>query len=309
MDFKKRLKAFLASILTFVMVFTASPLTSLADDIGAGDDVTGDAVYNVEWRFIVVDGQPLLRMHLVGGGHDVYGKYCRQANGNIYSRYASYKNMNDGNNSDTLESWLSRIGNSDQFSNTDFLRYSALDFYPTTVEFNRDCGCYAAWTAAIEGHTEIEDAYPGQIAVEIDLESFQKKGGFDVYCSYNDDGIDGDELWQSKRYSDTTWDNTENRFIGLPDPNPNPGDNYHWELIWASFSDQNWFNYSEIGAPTAVAWTDPNNHIDIANSGMALGGGTGVSPSDIPLTSEGFGAAICSSPTNKGLTGISERAF
>ena len=51
MDFKKKLKACLVAILSFVMVFTSMPLVSLADDIGAGDDVTGDAVYNVEWVF------------------------------------------------------------------------------------------------------------------------------------------------------------------------------------------------------------------------------------------------------------------
>lgn len=284
MDFKKKLKAFLTSILSFVMVFTAIPFTVHAEDIGGNTGISGSDIFNVEWRLMSDEnGSPVLRMHLRSGDYEYLGRECRIESGpnagKVHSQYASYASLSNGGS--TLKGWLNELANNSNFSNIDFIRYSALDFDPplsTGIDFNRESGCYAAWTDAIIGSEyKIEDASPGQVAVEIDLEFFQKpQGGFDVYCSYDDDGIDGNELYQSKRYSDTTWDNTENRFIGLPDP----GENYHWELIWASFSDQNWFNYSEIGTPTAVAWTDPNNHIDIANNGMALGGSTGVSPCD-----------------------------
>ena len=284
MNLKNKIKACLVAILSFVMVFTAIPFTAHADDQSAGEDVTGTEHYSVEWLLVNDNGEYLLRMHLrytdsYGETHDYLGSECRSG-ANIRSRNAAYRNMTGGRDSDTLINWLDRLEASPNFSNIGLLHHTLLDFnYPLQNGFDWNYSdCYAVWTAEINNHPEFvfEDARTGEIAIEIDLESLQKKGGFDVYCSYDNDGIDSNELYQSKRYSDTTWDNTENRFIGLPDP----GENYHWELIWASFSDQNWFNYSEIGVPTAVAWTDPNNHIDIANNGMALGGGTGVSPCD-----------------------------
>ena len=278
MDIKKKIKSCLVAILSFVMVFTAIPFTAHADDIGGNTGISGSDIFNVEWVLGVGDrGQPVLRMHLVSGEYEYWGKECRIESGpnagKLHSQYASYAPLSSGGS--TLKGWLNELANNPQFSNIDFIRYSALDFDPslsTGIDFNRDSGCYAAWTDAIIGSEyEIEDASPGQVAVEIDLESFQPKGGYDVYCSYNDGGISGDELYESRRFSDKDKDTGNNRFVILPDP----GAGYHWELVHTGWNT----NWNVYDGTSAVAWTSTESNIPLG-VGVGVNGGTGISPTD-----------------------------
>ena len=278
MDIKKKIKACLVAILSFVMVFTAIPFPAHAEDQSAGENVTGDATYNVEWRFLVVTNpitntkKPILRMHLVSGEFEYWGKECRQANGNIYSRNAVFRDMSGGH---TLVEWLNELESNPNFSNIGFLRNSALDFnYPLQNGFDANYSdCYAVWTDEINHHPEyvFEDARTGEIAIEIDLESFQPKGGYDVYCSYNDGGISGDELYESRRFSDKDKDTGNNRFVGLPDP----GAGYHWELVHTGWNT-NWNLYD---GTSAVVWSSPESNIPLG-VGVGVNGGTGISPTD-----------------------------
>lgn len=171
MDIKKKIKSCLVAILSFVMVFTSMPLVSHADDQSAGEDVTGQEQYRVEWVFVVVDERPMLRMHLqftdsYGETYDFWGNGCRSG-ANIRSRNAAYRNMTGGRESDTLVNWLDRLEASGNFSNISLLHYSLLDFnYPLQNNFDWNYSdCYAVWTAEIDSLMIL--ATPGQQSYNI----------------------------------------------------------------------------------------------------------------------------------------------